>query len=379
LGTFSKLFNRVPLIQHLLTVGQNGYALLLSSPTFTDKVRVLSFPSRAPAPSVMGFSRVLVACHDPATAAFFDHQLRSWGYMPLLACDGPAATRILRERNPPRIAILDVELSTSCSEELTAGRSSNDRTKPLWTIVLCEPSQAPAIAATIATGADGSDDLLVTPVNPTDLRSRMAVAIKVQAFLAQMDSLDDAARFHASHDKLTGLLNRDALLRQLFIETDRALRMNTALTLVVVDLDYFSRINLDYGYEAGDRILRELAKRFRRFMRSYDLIGRCGEDEFLIGLPGCVSEEAFALAQRVKRMILHRPFSVGGNMLTLTASAGISHSRGRSPLVVLREAEQALASAKLSGRNCERQFAQLTVQQSQRTQCHALPVDSTRH
>jgi diguanylate cyclase (GGDEF)-like protein len=197
--------------------------------------------------------------------------------------------------------------------------------------------------------------------------------------MQQLDSLTDATLFHASHDRLTGLLNRDSILRLLFVETDRAQRLNTPLTLVLLDLDSFSRINADHGYQAGDRILQELARRFQRYLRSYDLIGRCGEDEFLIALPGCTSEEAYTLAQRVKRSILYRPFPVGDNMLTLTASAGISHSRGRSPLVVLREAEQALANAKLSGRNCERQFAHLEPKQGFETPDRTLRMKLTKH
>jgi diguanylate cyclase (GGDEF)-like protein len=92
---------------------------------------------------------------------------------------------------------------------------------------------------------------------------------------------------------------------------------------------HFSDINIDYGYAAGDKILQELANRFRRFMRSYDLIGRCGEDEFLIALPGCTSEQALAMALRVRKTILQKPFVAGRDMLTLTASMGIAQSKGR--------------------------------------------------
>jgi two-component system, cell cycle response regulator len=127
--------------------------------------------------------------------------------------------------------------------------------------------------------------------------------------------------------------------------------MRTPLTLLLLDLDHFSAVNVDYGYEAGDKILQELGNRFRRFLRSYDLIGRCGEDEFMIALPGCTSEQALSMAMRVKKTILEKPFAAGRDMLTLTASMGIAQSRGRSPLVVLREAERALSEAKQSGRN----------------------------
>ena len=235
-------------------------------------------------------------------------------------------------------------------------------------------------ASTIGLAADaGVDDLVLKPIDATDLRIRVGVAERVQALRNQLDSQTSAARFHASHDNLTGLWNRESLLRLLFAETDRVQRLKTPLALVVLDLDHFSQVNIDHGYEAGDKILQELAKRFRRYLRSYDLVGRCGEDEFLVALPGCTSEEAYTMMQRLKRSILHRPFGVGRDVLTLTASAGISHSLGRSPLVVLREAERALANAKLNGRNCERQYSDLPLKETAGSNLRSLPLPPTKH
>jgi len=130
------------------------------------------------------------------------------------------------------------------------------------------------------------------------------------------------------------------------------------LSLMLFDLDDFSRINHEYGYAAGDRVLTELANRFRRQLRSYDLIGRCGEDEFLLALPGCTRENCLALAGRIREALLARPFTLDGEPTTLTASFGLAVSRGRSPLIVLRETERALAIAKLAGKNCVREYEQ---------------------
>jgi diguanylate cyclase (GGDEF)-like protein len=142
----------------------------------------------------------------------------------------------------------------------------------------------------------------------------------------------------------------------LFTETDRVQRTSTPLSFLLLDLDHFSRINEDFGYETGNKVLQELASRLRRYMRSYDLIGRCNADDFLIALPGCNSSRALHLATRIRTILLHRPFGTMQGQVTLTASIGLAQSRGRSPLVVLREAERALASAKNEGRNCEREY-----------------------
>jgi diguanylate cyclase (GGDEF)-like protein len=227
-------------------------------------------------------------------------------------------------------------------------------------MLLCEQADTSVIASAIDAGAD---DLVLKPIDAMDLRIRIGVAARVQVLMNRIDT-QTAAGSEVEHDSLTGLWNREALLRMLFAETDRVQRLKTPLALILLDIDHFARINEKYGFEAGDKVLRELAKRFRRHPRSYDLVGRCGEDEFLIGLPGCTSEQAYVLIKRLKRNIFSRPFAALREQITVTATAGISHSQGRSPLVVLREAERALAHAKASGRNCERQHSELDPKQA---------------
>jgi diguanylate cyclase (GGDEF)-like protein len=167
-----------------------------------------------------------------------------------------------------------------------------------------------------------------------------------------------AVRFHASHDSLTGLLNREAMMRLLFQETDRVQRTRTPLTLMLIDLDKFSEVNIEFGYGTGDAVLREFTQRLRRYLRSYDVLGRCGEDEFLVGLPGCLADQAAAMAERLQSIILEKPYHIHRDVISVTASIGIATSRGRSPLIVLREAEKALGNAKLAGRNCVRCYGQ---------------------
>jgi two-component system, cell cycle response regulator len=299
-----------------------------------------------PLPSI---TRIMIASADAETAASLDEALRGWRYSVQVVANGMEALKVLSGLTPPEIALIDAGLPMLSGLELAAEVKRRAKKKTSWMMLL----GGQVDAATVASASDaGIDDVLLKPVDPSDLRIRLGVAERVQALMSQLDAQTHAARFHASHDNLTGLWNRESLLGLLFPETDRVQRMRTPLTVLLLDLDHFSSINLDYGYESGDKILQELANRFRRYLRSYDLIGRYGEDEFLIALPGCTSEQALELSVRVKKTILQKPFAVGRDMLTLTASMGIAQSRGRSPLVVLREAERALAEAKLTGRNC---------------------------
>jgi len=159
----------------------------------------------------------------------------------------------------------------------------------------------------------------------------------------------ETAALSAQMDQLTGLCNREALLGLLFRETDRAQRTKSALGLILFDIDDFGHWNARLGAEACDALLRQVAERTVPQLRSYDLLGRAGKDEFLVGLPGCDAALAISLAQRLCRSIFSAPFRVAEQSIRISACFGIAASLGRSTLVVLREAEQALEAAKEAG------------------------------
>lgn len=294
---------------------------------------------------------VLLGCSHAATAGYLTAMLESWCYQVQLAANGPDALAAVNAPVPPSIALLDIDLSSPSGADIARAvrdRQNGQDPRRTWVVLLSCRQDKDRIRAALECGCD---DFLLNPPDPADLRIRIRIAEHVLALTSQVQKQSAQLRFHSTHDGLTGLWNREALLSLIFQETDRVQRMRTHLSLMLLDLDDFSRVNHDYGYEAGDRILAELAARFHRQMRSYDLIGRAGEDEFLLALPGCDLDSARLLAHRIRATMLARPFPVGQEATTLTASFGLALSHGRSPLVVLREAERALAEAKLAGKN----------------------------
>lgn len=294
---------------------------------------------------------VLVASSHAPTTGSLAAMLESWCYQVLVAPTGPDALAAINTPEPPSIALLDMDLPSPTGAEIARAardRQSSQDSRKTWTILLSCRQDKDRLRAALDCGCD---DFLLSPPDASDLRIRIRIAERVLALTGQLQKQSAEVRYHSTHDGLTGLWNREALLSLVFQETDRVQRMRTGLSLMLLDLDDFSRVNHDYGYQAGDRVLTELAGRFRRQMRSYDLIGRAGEDEFLLALPGCDLDNARLLAHRIRGTLLARPFAVGQEATTLTASFGLAVSRGRSPLVVLREAERALAEAKLAGKN----------------------------
>ncbi len=297
---------------------------------------------------------VLLGCSNPRVIENLAATLESWHYQVELAQSGAEALARLDGPSPPSIAILDMDLGSPSAVEIVWEIRRRQEQRRTWNILMSGKRDAEHIRAALQCG---SDDFLVLgreEFDATDLRVRIRVAERVIGLMSRVQKQSAELRYHVTHDGLTGLWNREALLSLIFQETDRVQRMKTPLSLLLLDLDSFSRINHDYGYETGDRMLMELANRFRRQLRSYDLIGRAGEDEFLLGLPGCTVENAMLLAGRIRELILARPFVADHDTATLTASMGVAESLGRSPLVVLREAERALAEAKLAGKDCVR-------------------------
>lgn len=295
---------------------------------------------------------ILIASPDPLASEQLTKLLTFWHYQIKTASSGLDALRLLTSAAHPEIALLDSDLPEINGIGI-ATELRRSQKRPAWTMLLSTNADSNFIRT--ATDA-GIDDFLLKPVDMEDLKVRLHVAERMMALTKHLEQQNETTQYQITHDALTGLWNREALMRLLFQETDRVQRMKTPLTFVLLDLDGFSQVNVQFGYEAGDNVLRELANRFRRHLRSYDLVGRYSEDEFLLALPGCASGHAVAMTQRMVKSVLQRPFDVGYEMISLTASIGLAQSRGRSPLVVLREVESALAEAKLAGRNCIRSY-----------------------
>lgn len=165
----------------------------------------------------------------------------------------------------------------------------------------------------------------------------------------ELEHLRETTLVLAEHDRLTGALNREAILSILFRETDRVQRMGGSLCAILIDIDDFGHWNSQLGIEACDELLRQVSTRIEKLLRSYDLMGRLGNDEFLIALPGCSPINAVMLAERLRMDVFAVPFDLPSTRVMLTACFAVASSNGRSPVVVLREAEQTMADARLKG------------------------------
>ena len=170
---------------------------------------------------------------------------------------------------------------------------------------------------------------------------------------------EEALRRLADHDDLTGLYNRREMLRLLKEETSRADRHRRAVSLIMLDIDAFKKVNDTYGHQAGDSALQQIARIVEESVRSFDRVARYGGEEFAVILPETTAADALVVAERMRTRIAAQEYSIGLEngadvRIPLTISAGIAtitlnHEAAVEQLI--READAGLYEAKNGGRN----------------------------
>jgi diguanylate cyclase (GGDEF)-like protein len=146
--------------------------------------------------------------------------------------------------------------------------------------------------------------------------------------------------------------NRRAIRDVLRKELARCRRERNTLGVILADVDHFKKINDYYGHASGDAVLVAVVQRITSTLRSYDLLGRYGGEEFLIIAPGCDLELAEKMAERVRAAVENEPIDLGNDSATISLSLGVTLGTAESdPEFLVAQADTAMYQAKRKGRN----------------------------
>lgn len=295
--------------------------------------------------------RILLAEDDLITRRLLEVQLKNWGHDLVVCSDGQQAWEELKHETSPKLVVLDWMMPGM--DGLTLSREIRKlETKPYtYIILLTAKSRKEDIIEGLEAGAD---DYITKPFDPQELRVRIRAATRIVQLQEELLSALRASEFQATHDSLTGLWNRYAILGILKKELSRSDREELSIGVIMADVDHFKKINDTYGHLAGDEVLRQTASRIVSSLRPYDSVGRYGGEEFLMVMPSCSITNALNIAERLRSTFEKNPISNAEGTFPVTLSFGLVLVNGKDCQdtdIIVGRADDSLYKAKNSGRN----------------------------
>jgi two-component system cell cycle response regulator len=200
----------------------------------------------------------------------------------------------------------------------------------------------------------GVNDVVPRPVDMMELRARARTQIKRKRYGDFLRNTLDKSLELAVTDPLTGLNNRRFLDHHLNLAMARHVKNGPVVSVLMLDIDFFKRVNDTYGHDAGDEVIREFARRLSLNVRAIDMPCRFGGEEFVVLMPETDQGDAAHIAERVRSQVADTPFVLAdGRALDVTVSVGVATSQGLgdSPEGLLKRADEGVYEAKKSGRN----------------------------
>ena len=298
------------------------------------------------------------AAAGPIRIAGFADDGRDWGKLQralraeaeIRGSEDPADVLQMAASGAADLVLVDLAATRHDPLRLISQLRSNPATRPVPIVALAPAGEERIAAKALELGAN---DYIQRPVDRNELLVRMRTQLRRRHQEERLRrSLDETLELAVS-DPLTGLHNRRFLESHLAQTVERARRQRTPFSLLVADIDHFKRINDGFGHDAGDRVLREFARRLGRAVRASDLACRFGGEEFAVLMAGADEATAMVVADRIRRSVFETPFDVGGEEIIVTVSAGLAvfDPDTDDASSVFRRADQALYGAKRGGRN----------------------------
>jgi two-component system cell cycle response regulator len=298
--------------------------------------------------------KILIAEDDAISRTLLERTLQRVGYEVTSVENGAEAIKQLSLEDPPRLALLDWIMPVTDGVEVCRIIRSRAERPYTYLILLSSRETKQEIVQGLEAGAD---DYLTKPFDADELRARLRAGERILQLEDRLVEARENMRFQATHDVLTSLWNRGVILELMSREVSRTQRENNCAAIMICDIDHFKSINDIHGHLAGDDVLREVARRLQNAVRSYDMVGRYGGEEFLVVMNKCDPANAVSRAENLRALIAAKPFQALGKTLSITIRLGVALTTDFPDCTaheMLNHADQALYAAKGAGRNCVR-------------------------
>jgi diguanylate cyclase (GGDEF)-like protein len=315
--------------------------------------------------------RILVVDDHEDNIELLRARLEARGYEVFGASDGQAALDQV-EHVIPDLILLDVMMPKMDGMEVVRRLKAN-KNLPFIPVIM---QTALDSTENKVEGLDaGADDYITKPINFAELEARVnsllrfkklqseleatnvllaAANAELSAKKEELSEANDKLRRISLTDGLTDIDNRRCLEDRLHEMWQHSLRLHEPIALIMCDIDKFKSVNDNFGHQAGDSVLKEVAQLLKGEAREIDRVGRYGGEEFLLILPGTVLDAAVTFAERLREKVDRHTFTYSGGTLTRTISCGVAaapHPLVKDQEALLRAADDALYVAKETGRN----------------------------
>jgi len=298
--------------------------------------------------------KILIADDEALSRRLLEKTLERAGYEVIAVENGKQALEQLYKLDGPRLALLDWVMPEFDGPAVCRAIRTRSEQAYVYMVLLTSKGSKEETVLGLESGAD---DYLTKPFNAEELRARLRVGERILLLEDRLVEAREHMRFRATHDQLTSLLNRGAVMDLLARELHRSSREQKSTVILLGDVDHFKRVNDSLGHVIGDEVLIEIANRLLASVRSYDFVGRYGGEEFIVVLNNCDPDFATSRAEEIRKSISSRPIQTAKGPLDLTMSFGmlLSGEWGkRSIEELLHDVDIALYEAKEAGRNCLR-------------------------
>jgi len=304
---------------------------------------------------------ILLIDQDTSLTAILSTRLDSVGFNILVANEADMALK-LSQVTTPDIILLDLLMKTDDNKDILTLIKSNPNTSHIPIIILSSDID---INSKVYGFLSGANDYIVKPFRFAEVLARINTQLRILNMQKELEKKNEELLEKnilleklAVTDPLTGLYNRAYIMDRLNTEVLRCARYKEAISFLMVDIDYFKKINDSFGHLAGDAVLKIVSTQIKNSIRDVDVVGRYGGEEFIVVCPNTDLAGSRIIAERIRLNALNSNFKLGEEEVKITLSIGISSVVPKVQVNVdafitkqIGDADIALYKAKASGRN----------------------------